>query len=145
MDIPDEDHVMRHVSYKRLLKDENGNAIGGFLPEAFELKEGERGLSVNWMEYFKGTYQENIVASIQKFRDTRDIKKSSAFGIGNVRKIRDICADFGADKVRVVLDEEANNKSHSIIIRLPRDNMSLLESLAVNSFVECLFDSEVQR
>jgi len=145
MYIPDKDHVMRHVSYKRLLKDEDGNAIGGFLPQAFELKEGEKGLSVNWLEYFGDTYQENIEASARKFRDTRDVRKSSAFGIGIVKNIQDVCAKHGANKVRVVLDEEDDNKSHSIIIRLPRNDLDLLQSLAVTSFTDCVFDSEIQR
>jgi len=145
MYIRDEDHVMRHVSYKRLLKDEEGKPIGGFLPQAFELKEGEKGLSVNWLEYFKGTHQDNIEASVRKFRDTRDVGRSSAFGIGNVKEIQDVCAENGAHKVRIVLDEKDDNKSHSIIIRLPRDNLDLLQSLAVSSFVHCVFDSEVQR
>jgi len=145
MYIPDNDHVMRHVSYKRLLKDDDGSPIGGFFPEAFELKEEEKGLSVNWLEYFKGTHQENIESSVRKFRETRDVKKSSGFGIALVKKIQSICSEHGADKVRVVLDEEDNNKSHSSIIRLPRDNLDLLQSLAVSCFVDCVFDSEFKR
>lgn len=145
MDIPDEDHVMRHVSYKRLLKDEDGQPIGGFFPQAFQLKEGEKGLSVNWLEYFKGTHNENIETSVQKFRATRDIRKSSAFGISVTKQIINVCANHGADKVRVVLDEMDDNKSHSLIIRLPENDLDLLQSLAVNSFVECVFDSEIKR
>ena len=122
-----------------------GNPIGGFLPEAFELRDGEKGLSVNWLEYFKGTHQKNVEASMQKFRDTIDVKKSSAFGVGNVKKIQGVCAEHGADKVRVLLDELDDNKSHSIIIRLPQDNLALLESLAVDAFVDYVPDSEIPR
>lgn len=145
MYLPDTDHVMRHVPNKKLLRDEDGTAIGGFLPQAFELREGESGLSVNWLEYFKGDYQENIEASVRKFRDTRSVGKTSAFGISSVNNIQTICSEHGADKVRVLLDEIDDNKSHSIIIRLPPDNMDLMESLAVSAFVDCVFDSEIER
>lgn len=145
MYIPDKDHVMRHVSYKRLLKDEEGKPIGGFLPEAFELKEGDKGLSVNWLEYFKGTHQENIEASIRKFRAIRDIKKSSAFGISITKKIQDVCDKRGANKVRIVLDELDNNKSHSLIIHFPQNNFALSQSLAVEAFVDFVPDSEFSR
>lgn len=144
MYLPDDDHVMRHVPYKKLLKDEDGTPIGGFLPQAFELREDENGLSVNWLEYFECTHQDNIEASVQKFRDTRSIGKTSAFGISSVGRIQDVCADHNEDKVRVLLDEIEENKSHSIIIRLPRDNMDLFESLAVSSFTDCVFDSAIK-
>ena len=45
MDIPDKDHVIRHIPYNRLLKDADGNIIDkngmpyGILPQAFELRE----------------------------------------------------------------------------------------------------------
>ena len=123
MYLPDNDHVMRHVPYKKLLKDEDGIAIGGFLPQAFELREEESGLSVNWLEYFKGTHQENIEASVRKFRDTRSVGRTSAFGISSVKIIQDVCSDHDADKVRVLLDEIDDNKTHSVIISHPRDNM----------------------
>ncbi len=144
MNLPDEDHVMRHVSFKRLMKDENGNPIG-FLPEAFKLKEKEKGLSVNWLEYFKGSHQLKIEASVNKFRETRDIKKSSAFGIAVVKIVQDVCDKLGATKVRIVLDEQSDNKSHSIIIRLPKDDLALCESLAVTAFIDCVYDSQFIR
>lgn len=145
MYLPDEDHVMRHVSNKRLLRDENGNAIGGFLPQAFELRDEEDGLSVNWLEYFNGSHQQNIEASIQTFRTTRRIGKTSAFGISAVKKIQDVCAEHGANKVRVVSRPSKKNKSHSTIIRIPRDNLDLSQSLAVNAFTVCIFDSDIPR
>lgn len=144
MYLPDEDRVMRHVSSKRLFRDEDGNATGGFLPQAFALREEENGLSVNWLEYFNGTHQQNIVASVRKFRKVRDIRKSSAFGISIVKTIQDVCADHDANKVRVVSSPSAKNKSHSTIIRIPRDNMELFESLAVDAFTVCVFDSDVK-
>jgi len=144
MYIPDEDHVMRYVSYNRLEKDEDGNPTGDFLPQAFELRKGEKGLSVNWLEYFKGPRNKKIESSVRKFRETISVGKTSAFGISNVKKILDICVEYGANKVRVLLEEEDDNKSHSVIVRLPQDDEDLCESLAVHAFVECVFNLDIK-
>ena len=142
MYLAEKDHVMRHVSYKRLEKDENGEPIG-ILPEAFELREDEKGISVNWLEYFKGTHQDNIVSSVKKFRATRKIGKTSGYGIGVVGKLQDVCAKHGANKVRVLLDEEPNNKSHSIIIRMPKDNLDILQAIAQEVFIDFVLDKDI--
>lgn len=151
MYIVDDNHVMRHVPHKKLLRDEDGNAIGGFYPEAFKLRPAtklrpaEKNLSVNWLEYFKGGFQENIISSVQKFRDTRGIAKNSKCGYGTalVKKIQDVCAENAAIKVRVLLDESNNNKSHSGITHLPRDNDALYAALAAIAFENCVLNSEV--
>jgi hypothetical protein len=51
--LPDEDHVMRYVSWARLRRDEDDNILG-FLGAAFQLRPDEESLSVNWLEYFDG-------------------------------------------------------------------------------------------
>jgi len=144
MNIPDNHHVMRHVPFRSLIKDEDGNAKGGFFPQAFELREGETGLSVNWLEYFNGTYDENKESSVRMFRKTRKIGKKSAFATGNVKKLRDTCAEKGYSKVLVILDEDEDNKSHSLIIRLPQDDQTLFESLATDVFSDYLADSDIR-
>ncbi len=149
--IIDEDHVMRHVPHKKLIRDEDGNPIGGFFPEAFKLrpatklKPAEKNLSVNWLEYFNGNHEENIKRSIQKFRDTREIGKNSKCGYGTalVKIIKGVCDEHGAIKVRILLNESPNNKSHSSISSLPKDNDALYEALAVVAFENCVLNSEV--
>ena len=79
MDLPDGDHVMRHVPFARLRKDEDGNIVG-FLPDAFALRPDEKELSVNWLEHFRGTHKKNIHSSVEIFRKTRDVGGKSAFG-----------------------------------------------------------------
>ena len=142
MYLPDQDHVMRHISYSRLEKDEDGNPIG-ILPQAFELKEEEKGISVNWLEYFGGTPQDNVLASVKTFRDTRKIGSKSGYGVGSVDNIQNTCNQHGARKVRILLDEEENNKSHSIIIRLPRDNLEIRQALAVEVFHELYLEKDI--
>jgi hypothetical protein len=143
MYLEDEHNVMRHVSYQRLLKNEDGDPVGEFLPEAFELKEDENGLSVNWLECFGGDMSSNIKESIDVFRRTRRIGKSSAYGVASVGVIQKICTEFGFVKVRVLHDPEDDNESHTLIIRLPTfDNIKLYQSLAKNAFGECIYEKD---
>ncbi|MBI3186345.1 MAG: hypothetical protein HYZ31_00585 [Gammaproteobacteria bacterium] len=142
MYLPDDNHVMRFVPYKKLMLDEHENIIG-FLPQAFELRPEERGLSVNWLEYFKGSDQFNVQSSISVFRKTRKVGAKSAFGIGNVKNIQDTCASCGARKVRIVHEPVIpDNESHSIIIRLPQDDLLLLAALAEDAFTRIELSAE---
>ena len=67
--LPNDDHVMRHVSWTRLRKDEDDNILG-FLPDAFQRNENHLSLSVNWLEYFEGERQSQIEACVKMFRKT---------------------------------------------------------------------------
>lgn len=146
MNIPDNDHVVRHVPYQRLIKDEDGNVANGdgvaygILPQAFELrKEDKNKLSVNWVEYFnKATYPENLNACIQEIRQKRGIKKGSrcGYGIGLVSKIKNMCHSSGFSKVRIIHDPARGNPSHTSIIRLPMNDSDLMGLLASDAFTE---------
>ena len=139
--LPDEDHVMRYVPWSRLRKDEHENVIG-FLWQAFELRQNESELSMNWLEYFDGDRDEKIRQSVRIFRQTRKVGPKSAYGIGNVGKIKRTCSE-GGTQVRIVYDPEEVNLSHSVIRRLPRDDSSLLDALAADAFTDLLRDSAV--
>jgi hypothetical protein len=133
---------MRHVPFNRLLKDEDGNVIG-FLAQAFEPRDGENNsLSVNWIEYFKaGGHKKNKRASIDKFRRTRNIGKLSAFALGEVQEILETCKKYDAEKVRIVHSPSKINKSHSRIIRIPPNDLNLLDALAAEAFRDLIPNS----
>lgn len=139
--LPDESHVMRYVSRSKLLTDEDGTVLG-FLSEAFKLRPSESTLSVNWLEYFSGDRQSQIIEAVRLFRNTMDVKPKSAFGVGNVGKIRETCNASGY-KVRIVYDPEQDNPSHAVIKNLPRDELSLLEALAADVFVELIRNADI--
>lgn len=139
--LPDEHHVMRYVSWNRLRKDENDNVLG-FLGEAFQLKQNEESLSVNWLEYFDRDRDTKIRMSVETFRQTITVGKKSAFGIANVSKIKEICRAYGTN-VRIVYEPTDNNPSHSAIRRLPRDDLSLLDALAADVFVELVQNAAI--
>jgi len=144
--IPDADHVLRHVPVKKLFRDAKGN-IHGLLPQAFELRpEDEQKLSVNWIEYFKkSTHQENIESTVLSLRESRGIRKGSqcAYGVGNVKVIKDTCNIYASQKVDVVHSGNRLNKSHSSIIRLPVDSLGLMSALAEDVFTQIVKNKDI--
>lgn len=149
MYIERKDHVSRHVPYKKLLRDDEDNPVG-ILPQAFEMREekNEKNLSVNWLEYFGGSHADNIVNVIIGFRLSRDNKvgPNSAFGIGNVGTLEDVCAKHLYTKVRVLYNGKkslSNNKSHASIVRLPINNLSVMQSLATYVFTKLVPNKKI--
>ena len=111
--LPDTDHVIRYVSWNRLRRDGDDNVLG-FLPQAFDLRPGEPYLSVNWLEYQEGDRETQIRLSIWAMR----------------------C-------VRVVHEPEPANPGHSAIRQLQSDDLTLLEALAADAFVEKINNSDI--
>lgn len=132
---------MRHVPLTRLRKDEDGNVIG-FLGQAFALRPDENELSVNWLEYFDGTRDQKINELVKSVRVTKNVGAKSAFALGNVGKIKRTCAESGA-QVRIVYDGNENNKSHSVIRRLPKDDDDLLDALAADAFTDLVHNASI--
>lgn len=139
--LPDEDHVMRYVPWGKLRRDDDDRVVG-FLGDAFKLRSDEESLSVNWLEYFEGDRDAEIRASVMTFRSTLKVGTKSAFGIGNVGKIKEICRSRGAN-VRIVHEPMDDNKSHSALRRLPRDDTILLDALAADAFAELIHNTDV--
>ena len=136
--LPDEDEVMRHVSWARLKKDENLN-VYGFLPSAFD---DPQGCSVNWLQYFEGDRETKITRSVEMFRATRNVRPKHAFGIAAVKKIKDVCDEFGVS-VKVVYLPEDSNKSHAEIQRIPSESFELLATLADEAFVTLVKNADI--
>ena len=139
--LPDDDHVMRYVPWGKLRRDEDDNIVG-FLGEAFKLRPDEDALSVNWLEYFEGDREARIQASVRTFRSTHRVGTKSAFGVGNVAKIKEVCRARSA-RVRIVYEPREDNQSHSAIRRLPRDDAILLDALAADAFAELIYNTVI--
>lgn len=141
--LPDEDHVMRHIPWSKLRKDENDNVLG-LLPQAFGLRPNEDALSVNWLQFFDGDHSGRIKKSINELRSANNIGPKSAFGVASVGDIKAICAKSSA-AVKVVYAPTHRILSHSEIQRLPRDDLLTLEALATDAFVEIILNSTVPK
>ncbi|MGH6680563.1 MAG: hypothetical protein ACREDL_16905 [Bradyrhizobium sp.] len=143
--LPDEDHILRYVPWTRLRRDSEGNVLG-FLPQAFQLREHEEYLSVNWLEFQEGDRPTRVRLSVWAMRDSfeRPLGAKSAFAIGNVGRIKEICQAAGS-RIRIVHEpDEPKNRGHSAIRRLPRENLTLLEALAADAFVERADNSAIR-
>jgi hypothetical protein len=139
--LPNEDHVMRYVSWTKFRRDGEDNVLG-FLGEAFKRKPDEDSLSVNWLEYIDGDREAQIQTSVKTFRRTITVGTKSAFGVGNVGNIKEVCRAKGAS-VRIVYEPTDNNQSHSGIRRLPREDTILLDALAADAFVELIHNTAI--
>lgn len=139
--LPDRDHVIRHVPWSRLRRDENDNVLG-FLPEAFELRPEEKSLSVNWLELFDGDHNYRTSKIINELRAAKKIGRKSAFGLGNVGNIKNICEKNGR-MVKIVYAPTVGISSHSEIRHLPLDDKSILEALATEAFVDLVPNSDI--
>ena len=148
--LPDEDRVVRNVPWKKLLKDEDDNLLGGALGVAFELRQNansstgfEESLSVNWLEYFTDPATQ-IRDCIWAMRKARDCGGKSAFVIGQVGTVKQVPLARGF-RVRVIYEPEDDNLSHAGIRRLPPNDMSLMEALAAEAFTETVMNYDIPK
>ena len=117
----------------------------GLLPQAFQLREREDYLSVNWLEYHDGDRDTQIRLSVWAVRSSfsKPLGPKSAFGIANVAKIKEVAQGSGA-RVRVTHEPHGeSNPGHAGVRRLPADDLSLLEALAADAFTEMVSNAEI--
>ena len=127
--LPDDEHVVRHLSPRDIIRDEDTQQITGCFPQAFELKDGEDDLSVNWLEYFDGTEPDQLAATACAISRVRAVRPSHAFAIGNVGEIKAACFDYDL-KVRIIHEPDGGNDAHAAVHRYRDDEIELLELLA---------------
>ncbi len=139
--LSDHDNVIRHVPWSKLRRDENDNVLG-FLPQAFELRFGEKSLSVNWLEIFDGDRNAMVRQAIHELRSAKNIGNKSAFGIGNVGNIKTVCKTNGAT-VKIVYAPTHGISSHSEIRDMPSSDLLILEALASDAFTELIHNSDI--
>lgn len=138
--LPSTDHVARHVPWKKLRRDDDDNVLG-LLPEAFELRPEEPGLSVNWLEYYSGSRSDQLQAIAQDVRAKRTIGPQSAFGIGNVGELKSQCKGLGVP-VNVVYWPTDGNLSHSRMQYINND-LELLALIADEVFTDFVQNKDI--
>lgn len=150
MELPDKDHVARHVPFKKLLTDDDDNPIS-ILPQAFRMREGhdKKQLSVNWLEYFRSSHSSNIEKLVTAFRRARGGKvgELSAFGIGNVGRLIGKGVELEHKKVRVVYHKPHKgqaNPSHAVIVKLPMNDDLVMQTLATDVFSQIIPNSSIR-
>ncbi len=119
-DLPDAAQVVRYVRPSHIR--ENGSAAG----KAFRLREGETGLSVNWLDYFAGLSKPEQLNEVRRFSGL-SLSRNGRFAEINVGVVkRAVSAELPElPMLRFVHDPPAANgaheadPSHSLVIGLP--------------------------
>lgn len=132
--LPDEDHLMRVVPYKKQRRDGDDNLLG-FNAQAFEHRPNEEYLSKNWLEYFGGTHQVNVQHCIAAVKTCRDTGTKTRFGVATVATVKRL-AQHNTKRVRIVYAPNRDNASHAAVyIDLPV-LPTVYEALALEFFKE---------
>lgn len=130
--LPDSSYVMRQVPYKLLERDADTDQVLGFLPGAFSHRPNEEYLSFGWLEYFGGTFSDNLSeckAAIQRVRKD----KKALHGVAQVGRAKAL-AQHGEKLVRLVYYPNDKNQSHSAMFMEQPAPESACEDLAHEFF-----------
>jgi hypothetical protein len=120
------------------------------LPQAFELREGESSLSVNWAEFFAtGATPTDILEAARASKATAmalsskgKVSPRTVYAYASVGSVRACCAAHGNANVRIVHDGSRANPSHSSFRQFGQDQ-ELLSLLANEVFASYLLDSQL--
>ena len=76
-------------------------------------------------------------------RKAKHIGQKSAFGIGSVGNIQKICKQNGGE-IKIVYAPTIGIPSHTEIRSLPRDDLVVLDALATQAFLECVYNADIE-
>ena len=128
INIPDNNNILRHIKPSYLKRDHHGIVIGVF-PDFFRLREKEKAISVNWIEFFNGGINEQVKQAIADFKKGYNLKKSSYFAKINVGDLKRICFSY-KNKIKVIHKPTKEIKSHSSVSQLSQDKEMLLYDIS---------------
>jgi hypothetical protein len=127
-------HVIRHIPWNRLMKDEQGQIVGCF-PQAFYARDGETYLSVNWLEYFSGGKRAQLKGVLQHLAAVREIKLKQGLGICTVVGVHQAYAAL-SKKGRVIHTPNAKQDSYSRITKVLVTDRNLSDRIHALSCIE---------
>jgi hypothetical protein len=130
--IPDQHELLRHVKSAKLELDPNTLEPIGFLPEAFELRQGEDHLSASWVQFFAGPRRTAVEAAANEFANGFEIKRNDRFALGVVGAIKSTCSGQGV-KVRIVHDGKGY-ASHAAVRQFNTATFELMALLATDAW-----------
>jgi hypothetical protein len=120
------------VRANRILKDPDTLEPIGFLPEAFQLRDGEDGLSASWVQHFQGEKRVAVAAAMEEFAGVFEVKRKDRFALGAVGAIKAACAGEGV-KVRIVHDGKVYG-SHAAVRQFSAATFELSALLATEAW-----------
>lgn len=135
--IPDEDHLLRWVRNRSLIRDPETGQVNGVLADAFRLREGEDYLSALWCEYYAGGASEQSCSAVADFSNQISVKPKDRFVRGRVAEIKAVCALHG-HAVRIVHEPVEGVPAHAAVRRYRDDNLEMLEALATEAWASLI-------
>jgi len=109
-------YIFRHIP-KTKIHDDFIDASAFQLRTDRATQKMEEGLSVNWVEYFQTSTPQEALAPLRQILETkkngRRVGSESKFALLNVAAVKAAAAKYVP--VRIVLDEEEDDRSHSLI------------------------------
>ena len=132
--IPEHSSVVRHVGFTRILVNlEDGSA--------FSLRQGEIGLSINWLDFFHGLTKEEQPAQVRQVIHM-NLGARAAFAELNVGETRRLVANLLFEIQFVLLPAPANERypadpSHSETLGLPPPNATDMALLIGDMIAQC--------
>ena len=135
-DLPEDDHVVRYVKPRNV---EDGRVS---IAE-FRLRENEKGVSVNWLEYYENLSKEERLVEV-RLASRLVLRKNGRFAELNVGRIKNFLAEElpGLRVIHTPLDAEEKfpaDPSHSEITGLPSDNSEQADLIA-EMIAKCVCD-----
>lgn len=105
--IPRADHVSRYCGGSHVDKDHIDGA-------AFQLRQTDRYLSVNWLEYLRCTSREfeinEVRTALQSKLQLGSTSKIAVLSVGNIEDVGEVC---GIGRLQVLHEQEIDDLSHS--------------------------------
>jgi hypothetical protein len=132
--IPAEQHVARHCRNRHIIKDSEGRPISVF-GDAFALRENETYVSTGWVEFFSGTWLNQLSQVRNAMATAREIKRKDGLAVMEVGKIVE-AGRTRSVRIRVLHEPKKENPAYAAIRGIPRDHQELLEALATEAVVE---------
>ncbi|MBP6379945.1 MAG: hypothetical protein KA312_05965 [Sphingorhabdus sp.] len=127
--LPDADHIVRYVPWTKVEKDADDNVLG-VLAVAYQRREGEEALSVNWLERVGVVDELTALRETLSFmQSTLNVGKKGRLAISNVADFKGICAKR-EQRVRIIHAPVDGNEPHSEVRQIPREDLQLLEEIA---------------
>ncbi len=125
--IPDTDNLARHCTKSRDFVDPD--VMTELTPGTFAPTEDDPDVSVNWIEYYEGTFDDRIDAVCKDMSSERDVRASHKLALLQVAELREIGegCDVGLSAYH---DPYPKNDSHAVIRGVPLEAMILHQELA---------------
>ncbi len=132
--ITGDNHVLRYCTPSRI---ENGLPM----PEAFKLKNTEKFLSVNWVEFYCKNYQQAVQKIRKEFKNKNyDLSKNGLFVMLHVSKTKKFIGQMNLGcSLEFKKEPRLDSPSHAGIYGYKSDDKKILAALALISKSCCIF------